>query len=101
MTIYIDSEFKCHVEAADGLSVVEAEFFDGKCRTYIEGYRFVPAGMEWTRQDGVVFKGEMVAPWKDYAVLAAAQQGYEELLAEMQDMQAALELLDVTPTEVV
>ena len=95
MTIYIDSDFKCHTEAADGLTAVESAFFDGKCKTFIEGYRFVPAGKTWTREDGVVFTGEMVAPWKDYTLLAAAQEGYEQAAAEMQDMQEALNLLGV------
>lgn len=95
MTIYIDSDYKCHVEEADGLTTVETDFFDGKCKTFIEGYRFVPSGSEWIRPDGVAFQGEMVAPWKDYSVLVAAQAAYEELLAEMQDMQGALESLGV------
>ena len=95
MTIYIDSDYKCHTEAADGLTAVETNFFDGKCKTFIEGYRYVPHGQIWTREDGVVFAGEMVAPWKDYAGLAAAQAGYEEAAAELQDMQEALNLLGV------
>lgn len=95
MTVYIDSDFKCHVEVADGLVAVETDRFDGKCRTLIEGYRFVPSGETWTRSDGTVFRGEMVAPWKDYSELAAAQAGYEEAAAELQDMQEALNLLGV------
>ena len=95
MIIYIDSDFKCYTEPADSLTAVETDFFDGKCKTFIEGYRFIPTGQEWTRKDGVVFKGEMIAPWKDYSVLAAAQAQYEESLAEMQDMQEALNLLGV------
>ncbi len=95
MTIYIDSDYKCYAEQAEDLTAVESAFFDGKCKTFIEGYRFVPSGESWTREDGVVFKGEMVAPWKDYSALAAAQAGYEEAAAEMQDMQEALNLLGV------
>ena len=95
MKIYLDSEFRCYAEAAEGRTEVETEVFDGKCKAYIEGYRFVPEGKTWTREDGVVFKGEMVAPWKDYSALAAAQAGYEEAAAELQDMQEALNLLGV------
>ena len=95
MTVFIDSDYRCHTEVAEGLTAVESTFFDGKCKTFIEGYRFVPSGETWTREDGVVFKGEMVAPWKDYSALAAAQTGYEEAAAEMQDMQDALNLLGV------
>ena len=95
MTIYIDSDFKCYVSDDGTMQAVETDFFAGKCKAHIEGYRFVPAGKTWTREDGVVFAGEMVAPWKDYAMLAAAQAGYEQAAAEMQDMQEALNLLGV------
>lgn len=78
MTIYIDTDFKCHTSDPDGnYTAVETDFFDGKCDTYIEGYRFVPSGSVWTRPDGVVFHGEMVAPWKDWRELDDAQRDYE------------------------
>lgn len=82
-TIYIDSEFKCHVSDDGTMRAVETNVFDGKCDAFIEGYRFIPAGESWTRSDGVTFTGEMVAPWMDYAELDAAQRAYEkEMLAE-------------------
>ena len=102
MTIYIDNDFKCHVSDPDGtMTAVEADFFDGKCDAYIEGYRFVPAGSVWTRPDGVVFHGEMVAPWKDWWQLDEAQRGYEKeqytaMEAELADARAALEILGVS-----
>ena len=43
-TIYIDSDFKCHVSDDDAMAAVKTDVFDGKCDTYIEGFRFVPAG---------------------------------------------------------
>lgn len=76
-TIYIDSSFKCHPSTAEGLTQIETDAFDGKCDTYVEGYRFIPAGQTWTRADGVVFTGEMIAPWKPWAELDAAQREYE------------------------
>ena len=83
MTIYVDSDFKCYTIAAKDRSAVETDFFDGRCREYIEGYRFVPAGKTWVREDGVQFTGEMVTPWKDWRELDAAQRAYEQsLLAE-------------------
>ena len=85
-TIYIDSEFKCHVTNDGTMREVETSFFDGKCDAYIEGYRFVPSGESWTRSDGVVFHGEMISPWKDYAELDNAQREYErQLLEELQE----------------
>lgn len=82
-TIYIDSDFKCHTFDDGTMTPVETDFFDGKCSTFVEGYRFVPAGETWTREDGVVFAGEMIAPWKPYAELAAAQAQYERDQAEL------------------
>ena len=78
MTIYIDNDYKCHTSLADGLTAIETDTFDGKCRQFIEGYRFVPAGQSWTREDGQVFRGEMVAPWRPYEILAELQAVYEE-----------------------
>lgn len=77
-TIYIDSDFKCHVSAGDGLTAVETDAFDGKCASYIEGYRVVPAGSTWMREDGVEFPGEMISPWKDWQELDDAQREYEQ-----------------------
>lgn len=105
MTIYIDNDFKCHVSNPDGThTAVETAAFDGKCDAYIEGYRFVPAGAEWTRQDGVVFQGEMIAPWRDWRELDAAQRDYEReryaaLEEELADAKAALEILGVSADE--
>ena len=105
MTIYIDTDFKCHVSNPDGThTAVETTAFDGKCAAYIEGYRFVPAGATWTRKDGVVFQGEMISPWKDWRELDAAQRGYEQeryaaLEEELADAKAALALLGVSADE--
>lgn len=76
-TIYIDSEFKCHTASAEGLTAIETDAFDGKCDAYIKGYRFIPVGQTWTRADGVVFTGEMIAPWKLWVELDAAQREFE------------------------
>lgn len=76
-TIYIDSEFKCHVTSGEGLTSIETDAFDDKCNIYIQGYRFIPAGQTWTRADGVIFSGEMIAPWKPWDELDAAQREYE------------------------
>ena len=88
MTIYIDTDFKCHVTDDGTMTAVETEAFDGKCTEYIEGYRFVPAGQTWTRSDGVEFTGEMISPWRPWAELDAAQREYER--QQLADMQAAL-----------
>ena len=93
MRIYIDNDFKCHVSDRDGtMTAVETDAFDGKCAAYIEGYRFIPAGAMWTRSDGVTFSGEMVAPWKDWRELDAAQRAYErELLVQYEQALSEIE----------
>lgn len=80
--IYIDEDCKCHAENDGKMLEVQTDFFDGKCQTFIEGYRFVPDGQTWTREDGVVFTGEMIAPWKPYSELDQAQREYERELAQ-------------------
>lgn len=93
-TIYIDSEFKCHISNDGTMTAVETDFFDGKCDAFVEGYRFIPSGESWTRSDGVVFHGEMIAPWKPYSELDSAQREHEkQLLAEYA---AALNTLGVS-----
>ena len=88
MTIYIDNNYICHVTDDGTMTAVDTDAFDGKCTAYIEGYRFVPAGQTWTRDDGVEFPGEMIAPWRDWATLDAAQREYER--EQYEDMRAAL-----------
>ena len=78
MKIYIDADFKCHTSPGEDLTAIETDAFNGKCRQYIEGYRFVPAGETWIREDGQVFHGEMVAPWRDYAILSEFQEVAQE-----------------------
>lgn len=94
MTIYIDNDYKCYAEAAQGLREVETDFFKGKCQELIEAYRYVPLGEEWTREDGVVFYGEMVSPWKDLTEPLAAQLEY--VTRQLRDADDALMLLGVT-----
>lgn len=93
-TFYIDSDFKCNTANDGTMTTVETDFFDGKCDAFVEGYRFVPAGQSWIREDGAVFRGEMAAPWKPWQELDAAQREYErELLAEYAE---ALKIVGVT-----
>lgn len=101
-TIYIDSDFMCHLTDADGLQAVETDIFDGKCDRYIEGYRFVPEGQTWTRDDGVQFTGPMVSPHKNYDILAAYQEQYQsdgDLVEQAQVLQSQMAELDVAYRE--
>lgn len=94
MKVYIDSEFKCHVSPGEGLTEVEVSFFDNKCNEFVEGYRFVPSGSTWIREDGVEFAGEMISPWKPYDKLYLTQLKYEveQYQAALTEIETALEV---------
>ena len=92
MTIYVDSDYKCHASATDGCRAAETSLFNGKCPEWIESFRFVPAGETWTRGDGEVFTGEMVSPWKDLGAAYAAQTAY--VTAQNAQYEAALTAIE-------
>ena len=74
-TYYLDDDFMLHVENDGTMTawVDEAGFFNGKGKTFVEGYRVVPEGMSWKRSDGRVFKGLMITPAKNHMELMMAQ----------------------------
>ena len=88
MTIYIDIDYKCYVSAAEGRRAIETNEFDGKCAEWIESYRFVPEGETWVKENGEMFRGEMVSPWKDLGEAYAAQAAY--VTAQNAQYEAAL-----------
>ena len=83
MKIYIDSEFKCHISNDGTMREIEFDenelfvFFRNKCDEFIEAYRYVPVGEEWTREDGEVFSGEMFSPWNLTEEVLEAQRIFE------------------------
>lgn len=85
MKIYIDNDYKCHVENDGTMREFDVVDFDGKCDAFVKGYRYVPAGESWVRGDGVEFKGTMIAPWRNYGILAELQGQYEEILAKAKE----------------
>lgn len=88
MKIYIDTDCKCYTSPCENLKAVETDTFDGKCPAYIEGYRYVPPGETWVREDGVAFRGEMITPWKPWEELDDAQRDYER--QQLADYEQAL-----------
>lgn len=84
MTIYIDSDCKCHVSNGGNMREFDLPFFDGKCTEFIEGYRYVPSGETWTRSDGQVFKGEMIAPCRDYSQISEIQTAVDRAQTQSQ-----------------
>lgn len=101
-TLYRDSEFRCHVINDGTMTAFETDFFDGKCDASIEGYRFIPIGETWTREDGQQFVGEMISPWKRYDILAAYQEQYQEdgeAVEQAQLLQSQISELDTAYRE--
>lgn len=92
--IYVDADYKCHVENDGTMTEVETEFFDGMTDEFVEGYRFIPEGHIWVRDDGIEFVGEMIAPHTDYVELIGKQLLYEQ--EQRKDMIEALNLLGVS-----
>ena len=95
-TYYLDAEYRLHLSPAEGLAPWEDVDgrFDGKCPEYIEGFRVVPDGETWVREDGTEFEGLMIAAAVPFDELDSAQREYER--QEVKDMKAALALLGVT-----
>ena len=65
-TIYIDSNFRCHVTNDGTMTAIEDDFFVGRCDVFIEGYVYDDS------------KGyPQIYPWKPYEELEVAQREYE------------------------
>ena len=90
MIIYIDSDYKCYVFDGDARRAFDVPFFNDKCAEFIEGYRYVPSGETWTSVYGQAFRGEMIAPWRDYSSLAAIQAAVDRTQAQADEEIAAL-----------
>ena len=94
MTVFIDAEYRCHVSDDGTMLPVETDAFDGMSDEYIEGFRLIPEGHTWVREDGIEFVGEMLAPHRDYVELMGKQLMYEQ--EQRRDMKTALEIMGVT-----
>jgi hypothetical protein len=62
------------------MTAVETDFFDGKCTEFIEGHRLVRKTVKLEGDDTVESHTEMIAPWRPYDELDAAQRKYEREL---------------------
>ena len=81
-TIYIDSEFKCHVSDDGTMMAIETSAFDGKCDAFVEGFCYDDS------------KGYVqIYPWRDYNELDVAQREYEKV--QLADYKAACARLGV------
>ena len=79
-TIYIDSDFKCHVSDDGTMTEIQTGFFDGKCDAFVEGYCCK-----------INKDGKPMFPWKTFDELDAAQRKYER--QRLDDAENALAIL--------
>lgn len=94
-TIYLDSDFLCHLDFSPDRIKYKTDYFDEKCDAYIEGYRVVPPEYTWTRSDGTVFNGLLIAPAIDFNLLNSRQLQYEEDADTMMPLDEIAELVDM------
>lgn len=81
-TIYIDSDFKCHIANDGTMDSVETDFFDGKCNELVEGFCYDTS------------KGYLqIYPWKPLSELDNAQREYER--TQLADYKAACERMGI------
>lgn len=88
MLYYLDDQRMAHVRQNEAGTLAPwgdtAGFFAGKCQAFVEGYRVVPDGQTWTREDGAAFSGLMIAPAADPNLLFAGQAEADgETIAEL------------------
>lgn len=95
-TIYLDSEYMCHISNDGTMTEIQTESFDSLCNNAIELMRFVPQGNTWTRPDGRTIHGEFIQATNS-AKIDAYQWQWMEDQTQMADMQTALEILGVSP----
>lgn len=79
MQIFVDDIFHCHVDDDGTRRAVECDFFNGKCREFIEGYCY-------NDSEGYV----QVYPWKPYEPLAEIQNAVDRTQNEADTELAAL-----------
>lgn len=93
-TFYLDNSFRVHFAQNEASTLLEWDDADnllnGKCNAYIEGLRIIPEGQTWTRSDGVIFTGLMIAPAVDSKILEAAQSAYEQARSEAIEKESLL-----------
>ena len=95
MKVYLDSNFLCHLNNNGGYTEYNLDDFNDMCETYIEGYRVIPEGCTWVREDGIQFHGFMVTPARPYNELQIAQDQYEKDNNKMQDLNDVKEIIDL------
>lgn len=77
MIVFLDNEFRCHVNNDGAMTRVESNFFDGKCRAFAEAWRFIPSGYTWRNSDGFEIHGPTYMCVEDAEMTYAIQAQFE------------------------
>ena len=80
MLVFIDKDYKCHTKNLANYRLVNVPYFDGKCETFIEGFRYIPNGEKYKKETGEIITGKALLPFKDLILLETIQRLYEEFL---------------------
>lgn len=78
MVIYIDTQYRCHKEAAPDRRPFDIPTLDGKVADYVEGFLYLPDGERTTLPSGAVVEGPYLTAIQPAAALAARQRGEEQ-----------------------
>lgn len=89
-TIYLDCDYMCHLENADGRTEVQTDVFDGVVDGAIPYYRYIPDGAEWANGKGRVFHGLFIQATDSKMIDRITTQSI------IGDMQSALAVLGVS-----
>ena len=90
-TIYVDSEFMCYLENAQGRTAVQTDVFDGVADSAIPFYRYIPQGESYKDKKGRTLHGLFIQAIDSEAIDSITKS------AIMADMQNALSILGVDP----
>lgn len=93
--VYLDSDYICHLSQSIGFIPYETDIFDDKCDAFIEGYRLVPEGRTWRRNDGTIFNGLMISPAENLNYLTGAQIQFEKDNENMMAIDDVAELVEM------
>ena len=88
-SIYIDSDYMCHLESGEGRTEVQTDAFDGVVRETIPYYRYIPSGEQYTDKKGRTLHGLFIQAMDSNAIDRITRT------AIMADMQNALSILGV------
>ena len=62
-TLYLDTDFRLHIEPFEGFRSIETDKFDNYCDELTECYRYIPQGDFWVKPNGEIIYGEFIQPW--------------------------------------